>query len=89
MSLPEILGTSNGIDALCDFLLQSGAFSRTSSLLKLQPLFENEHVPPMTWHGPHFMSLSALSLYFPFLFLAFVLFFPLQALIIVKNVPMY
>ena len=29
LSLPEILGTPNGIDALCEFLRQSGAFSRT------------------------------------------------------------
>ena len=48
LSLPEILGTPNGIDALCEFLRQSGAFSRTGAVLQMQPqpLPENEPTPP-------------------------------------------
>ena len=49
LSLPEIFGTPNGIDALCEFLRQSGAFSRTGAVLKMQPqpLPENEPIPPI------------------------------------------
>src|SRR6266568_5517779 len=47
LPLPEILGTPNGIQALCEFLRQSGAFSRTGTILKRQskPQFENEILP--------------------------------------------
>jgi len=74
LSLPEILGTPNGIDALCEFLRQSGAFSRTGALLKLQPqpLLENEPMPSVDDSGDETSDDGTL---FPF-FLSFIFPFP-------------
>jgi len=44
ISLPEILGTKEGIEALAEFIRKSGAFSKTGTLRteKQPPLLEEE-----------------------------------------------
>jgi hypothetical protein len=49
ISLPEILGTKEGITALATFLEKSGAFTKTGHRPKKQPLpnFEEEPIPEL------------------------------------------